>query len=251
MMENGNYLELGYGRAKDIPSSCEDCIKQNRCLETVLSANMKDTLLSKYLTKHIDLECLHKPNSECSITGVRAAGIVADALVSTDLRDLISIIKQTPDRESVSTDNIPQYGDLSISMYLIPIILEEVGPLNYIEFGKKLFFREGKNDEAYRKYAETHCKLAAQLDLARIEKNSSLGYQVSSSIMGKYFCTLSIEQKDLLLPKLCLRIPIIQEALLSKNRKESIEKNLSILSASTIKRRRTGVVDLVEFAAEE
>ncbi len=248
-MENSRYL--GYERSNTIPINCEECKKVGLCIEDILSSKQQRTeLLSKYLTKLIDLECLSANNNCCSADTIKIAGAVGQALLSSSLSELIDILKVADKREPVTTDNIPQYGDLSIAMYLIPDILTKSEHLGYIELGKMIFYKEGKKNEAYRKYAENHCKLAALLDLAVIKKKPPSGYEITSSVMGRYFSLLPIEKKDELLPRLCLRIPIIQEALISQDYRRSVNSSLSILSESTRMRRKTGIMNLIAFTID-
>ena len=247
-----NCMVLGYGRSDTIPSDCGKCKENGVCIKSLLRTKQTEQeLLQKYLTKAIDLECMSSDNHCCAADANKAAEIIGQALIAAELSELINLIRVAESREPITTDNIPQYGDLSIAMYLIPDLLAQKEHIGYIEFGKMLFYREEKKDEAYRKYAETHCKLAAQLDLAVIKKKKPSGFEITSSVMGRYFSALPIAEKDKILPKLCLRIPIVQEALLSSNYKRAIDKSLSILSESTRIRRNTGIVDLVEFALDE
>lgn len=246
------YKSLGYGRSKTIPTDCGKCKEFGVCIDEMISPNYPSSeLLSKYLTKAIDLECMSSDNCPCTSDTMALAKKIGQLLISTDQAQLTELLKNAANREPVTTENIPQYGDLSIAMYGVPDILLEHNYIGYIDFGRLLFYHEGKRDDAYRKYAENHCKLAALLDLAVIKRQAPFGTVVSSSVMGRYFSTLPIEDKDKLLPKLCLRIPIVQEAILSNNRSESINNSLSILSESTRIRRRKGVVDIIQFAMDE
>ena len=243
MHDNNSF---GYGRSQ-IFNDCVRCKDSGLCIEKLLDSDDKNDLLVKYLTKEIDLECMSY-NPACSSAEWEAAKNISDCLVSADLLFLIDLLRNAEHRESVTKGNIPQFSDLSISMYLVPDLLIQHENISYIAFGKTLFYREGKKDGAYMKYAENHCKLAALLDLAVIKKNDQNKYALSSSVMGRYFASLPIEKKDKLLSRLCLRIPIVQEALISNDISASINSNLAILSETTIVRRRKGIFELVEFA---
>lgn len=246
------YKSLGYGRSKTIPTDCDKCKEFGICIDKMLSPDYSSNeLLTKYLTKAIDLECMSSNNCPCASDAMLLAKKIGQLLISTEQSQLTKLLKEAKNREPITTENIPQYGDLSIAMYGVPEILLEHNNIGYIDFGRLLFYHEGKRDDAYRKYAENHCKLATLLDLAVIKRHAPFGTVVSSSVMGRYFSSLPIEDRDKLLPKLCLRIPIVQEALISNNRSESINNSLSILSESTRIRRRKGVVDIIQFAMDE
>ena len=246
-----NYRYLGYERSKTIPVNCDDCRGLGFCIERIVSTKpYKYELLRKYLTKEIDLECLSTSIRPCSTDPTLIAEIIVQELLQSDKSELIYILKDAKCRESITTDNIPQYGDPSIAMYLIPDLVAGNEYVGYTEFGKMLFYKEGKSNEAYRKYAENHCKLAALLDLVIIKKKKPLGCEIFSSVMGRYFSSLPIETKDKLLPKLCFRIPIVQEALISQDIQKTVDSSLSILSKTTRERRRSGIINLIEFALD-
>ena len=242
---------FGYGRPHSFPADCWKCKRTGVCSAEIIQNGSVEKIIQKYLSKEIDLECLSSNSPDCNLTANAAASKIVDALISTDVSTLVEYLRGVPDREAVTTDNIPQYGDLSIAMYLIPVLLSRIGPIGYVELGKRLFFKEGKRDDAYRKYAENHCKLAASLDLATITKTGNAEAVVSSSVMGELFTHLPQDTKDALLPRLCLRIPIVQSSLLSENWHDAARDSLSILSASTRERRARDVFEIIEFALDE
>ena len=187
-----NERSFGYGRPRLFPENCEDCKSNGVCAEEVIFCrNNSAQLAKKYLSRSIDLECLASGYPDCMMKANEAARIVADVLISFDIASLLEALRTSSQKEEVTSDNIPQFGDLSVAMYLVPEILARNDPMGYVEFGRKLFDRGEKKEDAYRKYAENHCKIAAQLDLARITKKGNAGAIVSSSVMGKHFISVS------------------------------------------------------------
>ena len=69
--------------------------------------------------------------------------------------------------------------------------------------------------------------------------------------MGKVFLKLNVSDREKLLERLCLRIPIIQNALIRKDINESIDQDILVLSKSTQNRRKEGVRDILKFVQSE
>ena len=135
-------------------------------------------------------------------------------------------------------------------MYRLPRILEkQIDGLSYEDVGKLVGDGE-KNAVADRKYGENQCKLATLIDLAIISKEDSK-LKTRISPMGKVFLKLNVSDREKLLERLCLRIPIIQNALIRKDINESIDQDILVLSKSTQNRRKEGVRDILKFVQSE
>ena len=105
------------------------------------------------------------------------------------------------------------------------------------------------NAVADKKYGENHAKLAVLLDLVRIDK-AQISHKVEMSEFGKVYCTLSLKEKEQLARKLRYRIPIVQKYYLGGEDENVLEVELSILSLTTKNRRRSNVINVVQWIPE-
>ncbi len=246
--ENENIYEkqYGYGRRFANKPECNWCKSHNQCWEQII--NDPDKLLELYFTKQIDLLCLSYKNANCWMDQKHLLEILVSTIINTNINHILKLIKNSNNLEAVEKDNIPQYSDLSTGLYGVTAALSrKKTALTYEELGHELFYGEKKSG-ADMKYGENHAKLAAQLDLVIIRKhNSSLTVELSE--LGKYIKTLNNDDRDNLLAKLCLRIPIVQKAsFANENKEDLILKEIDILATSTRSRRFKNVCDLVEFS---
>ena len=106
------------------------------------------------------------------------------------------------------------------------------------------------NDIARKKYGENHSKFAALLDLTVVSKTDITAH-VKISEFGKYFVTLSKEERERLVPRLSLRIPIAQNYFCNGRDTSQIDKDMEVLSVSTQKRRRPNVETVIRSIEEE
>ncbi len=249
--ENIYKVQYGFGRRYANKTSCKHCKRCGNTWEELISDESRhNELLSKYFSKEIDLQCLTYENSECGQKAEIIAQQFVRVLLKTSVQEIIDIIKNIKDKESVSAENIPQFSDLATAMYLVPKVLNETNaPITYAEMGRAILSGE-KNDIADKKYGENHGKLAALLDLATVSKDS-VSATIYKSILGVIFCSLSSQEKDELLTRLCLRIPIIQNTICSNDEELSLQHDMSILSATTRTRRMSNVKDLISFVKQQ
>lgn len=239
-------IQYGYGRRYANKPECGWCKNRNQCWTQLIDD--PDRLLALYFTKQIDLMCLAYANAACCEEQNRIITALLSAIHNATTDHIIQLIKDTENREAVAKDNIPQYSDLTTAVYGVLEALSRAGhALSYQELGRELLYGD-KKPGADMKYGENHAKLAAQLDLVTIRKHGTM-LQVELSELGKQLKILADETKDNILAKLCLRIPIIQNAALAgSDRDNSILHDLSILSSTTKARRLANIRDLVEFS---
>lgn len=244
--ENLYSMQYGYGRKYANKPLCEQCKKAGLCWNNLINDEKK--LMQAYLTKEIDLECLRYSNSECKVKSSDVAKIIARMLLKTDLADLIELLRCSANRERITQENIPQFSKLEDAIFEVSKILRNANKsMTFDDMGYYLKLNDPNsknNDIAFKKYGENHSKLAALLDLTIVSKSNSRAI-VSLSEMGKYYCNLSNEEQLKLASKLCLRIPIVQEYFLEEDNSDIIDKNLSILSTTTQKRRRSNVMNVI------
>ena len=244
--ENIYQKQYGYGRRYANKPECNWCKTHNQCWEQVI--NDPDRLLELYFTKQLDLLCLTYNNADCTIDKKHLLKKLVDTILNADTSHIIELIKNCNNLEDVEKDNVPQYSDLSTALYGVTAALRRKNcALTYEELGHELYYGE-KKSAADEKYGENHAKLAVQLDLVIIQKHDS-SLKVELSELGKYINTIKDDDRDNLLAKLCLRVPIVQKAAIAtENREDIIRKEINILSASTRSRRYKNTCDLVEFS---
>lgn len=247
-------IQYGYGRKYANKPLCKDCKKGGICWDTFANGSIsKDDLLRAYFTKEIDMECLRYSTAECVTPTEQVADLLSLAIMNTSVEEIVELIKRSIDREKVTKDNIPQYSSLEDALFKVVSILhdsEEV--LSFEELGHYLTRNDPsakQNPVANKKYGENHAKLAALIDLVLIDKTYSRA-QITLSEYGKYVCLFPIEKQELIVHKLCLRIPIVQEFFINERVYEVIEKNLDVLSEETKKRRRSNVNNVVRSIME-
>ena len=244
--ENIYAVQYGYGRKYANKPLCEQCKKAGLCWDQLI--NDENKLIQAYLTKEIDLECLRYSNSECKVKSLDVAKIIARILLKTDSHVLIEMLRGSKNRERITQENIPQFSKLEDGIFGVSKILRNANKsMTFDDMGYYLKLNDpnSKNNEvALKKYGENHSKLAALMDLTIVSKSNSRAI-VSLSEMGKYYCNLSNEDQLKLASKLCLRIPIVQEYFLEEDNNDIIDKNLSILSITTQKRRRSNVMNVI------
>ena len=163
------------------------------------------------------------------------------------MKDIIAIICSSDNLEKISKDNIPQYSSIQDAIFELNHILYKANKeLTYEEIGSVL--EENKSGDeanliALKKYGENHSKLATLIDLAVIGKKGNRS-KVEVSILGQVFYTLDSTMQNLLVKRLLLRIPIVQNAFKEGDIKQ-IDRDLDILSITTKKRRRSNVINVI------
>lgn len=157
-------------------------------------------------------------------------------------KDIISIIKEDSELYPIDKGDIPQFSDLGIAFYNVPYILLNCGidGVGYAQMGYTLR-QKRRSEVADRKYGENHIKTAAQLGLCKI-----WNYKSYPTELGKLITTLEEKERQSVLPKLCLYIPFIQNYYVADANEDFLNKQLSILSPSTINRRRPNINTLIQ-----
>lgn len=246
--ENIYMKQYGYGRRYANKPLCSQCKRSGRCWTQLINGTAEDhkKLIKLYYEKEIDLQCLTYANSECEDLNDIVKRFV-EILLSYDLKDIIAIICSSDNLEKISKDNIPQYSSIQDAIFELNHILYKANKeLTYEEIGSVL--EENKSEDeanliALKKYGENHSKLATLIDLAVIGKKGNRS-KVEISILGQVFYTLDSTMQNLLVKRLLLRIPIVQNAFKEGDIKQ-IDRDLDILSITTKKRRRSNVINVI------
>jgi len=119
--------------------------------------------------------------------------------------------------------------------------------LTYAEIGYQLV--GAANNLAQNKYGENHAKLASMMSLVTISDHRPA--KVCSTALGRYLVAQTYEGRNLILKKLLLRDPCIQEIIRAAIVGCANYKNVATcLSDSTAYRRRSSVKCVVEFALD-
>ena len=164
-------------------------------------------------------------------------------LLKYPCKDLMEIILEDRELFPIGKKDVPQFSDLRKAFYNVPYILMNCGidGVGYAQMGYILREKQ-RSDVADKKYGENHIKTAEQLGLCYVK-----GYKSYLTDLGKISVSLPEKEKELLLPRLCLYIPFIQNYFLSGQDDEFLNKQFSILSPSTIGRRRPNVNTLIRI----
>lgn len=168
---------------------------------------------------------------------------VVRLLLKYKCKDLLDIIKEDASIYSIDKSDIPQFSDLNKAFYNVPygLVYSGIDGVGYAQMGYIL--REDKRKEvADRKYGENQMKTAEQLGLCKIVK-----YKAYPTMLGRILVVLSENERQNLLPKLCLYIPFVQNYYLSGEDEDYLNKQLGILSQSTCNRRRPNVNMLIQI----
>lgn len=173
-----------------------------------------------------------------------------DALLKTPLEVLSALLHKAGCLECVSPSNVPQFSNFASALIYLPRLLADCkDSMTYQEVGYALH-QDCASDSAAKKYGENHAKLAISCGLAvPADKSGYAGVRIS--LLGSAYCEFDSESQLDLLARLCYRIPIIQRAVISKDKNESIEESLLALSESTRKRRRHNAYELLAYALNE
>ncbi len=240
--------QYGYGRKYANKPNCKNCKDNHTCWDELCGDHINVLrMLKLYLTKEIDIQCLTYENEECSISKEEVANILIKILIETPISTIIELLKASNNREPVTAENIPQFSDIANAIYgVLNVLYQENKVMTYSELGQVLSYGN-KNNIADRKYGENQGKLAALLDLAVITKDDHSAI-IKSSVMGQAITQLEEDSRNTAIQKLCFRIPIVQNAVLSSDVYNTICKDMVVIAASTRKRRLNNVKTLTDFA---
>lgn len=253
--ENLYAKQLGYGRRYANKPLCKTCEKKGVCWAAFVrdECDSKE-LLKSYFTKELDLECLRYENAECMVDSVQVAEKLITLLKQTSEDEIVEILKGSENLESVDKDNIPQFSQLRDAYLKTPQIINDCD--ENVTFEDLGYYLKKAEDDKFvhnavsdKKYGENHAKLATLLDLARIDKGAQ-SHKVEISEFGKVYCKLNNDEKEEIAKKLRYRIPIVQKYFLNGEDEEVIDSEMAILSVTTKNRRRSNVVNVIQWIPE-
>lgn len=248
--ENEYLLQYGYGRKYCNKPDCELCEQNDSTWMNAINGVISESnIIQSYYTKEIDLQCLKYKSAKCvEKTPEEIASWLIAVISRHSIDDIFSLITSSNSRENIDASNIPQLSKLDAATEEIPKILMESG-LEPFSFKGLAYYLDGSGNGEFAKmkYGENHAKLATLLDLASITfpRNSA---EVGKSILLKEYYKLNKNNRNNLICKLILRIPIIQtilcEASLGKINPEILLE--TVLSHTTQERRSSSLKTLLK-----
>lgn len=252
--ENIYQRQYGYGRRYENKPLCSQCKKDEKCWNSLLDADavIEKKFLQLYFTKEIDLECLRYENSECT-EKERIAKVLIQTILKYSVEEIVELICNAENTESVTKDNIPQYSSLEDAVYGVNKVLIDSGEEQI--FDDLGYYLEKKRDPntiksaALKKYGENHAKLATLIDLAVIGK-TGVKSKITISVLGKEVYKLEEDKQKELVKRLCLRIPIVQNVFKTGDINQ-VDRDLEVLSVTTKKRRRSNVINVIRSIVDD
>lgn len=191
-----------------------------------------------YIIRRVEMHKYYKYAED----DIKTAGRLTVLLSTYPTADILEIIEKDFTPFAIEKKDVPQFSDID-NVCKVPYLLCNCGlsSVDYAQMGYML-----RNDRrglvADRKYGENHLKTACQMGLCSIEN-----YKGSINELGRFFAGLEKEMQSKVLPKLCLKIPFMQNYYVNGTSEEKLEKLMSILSPTTIKRRLTNVKTLIRI----
>lgn len=242
--------QYGYGRKYTNKPECKYCKWNGHCWSTLIKEKKDSEILKLYFTKEIDLLCLDYDNSECDISVEEVCQYLIELLKKTSVDYIVSLLRETEEREIVTQENIPQYSKFEDAYINVPNILMQFknDKLSFEEIGyylEKEDDPDSKTKIALKKYGENHTKLASLLDLAHISSNG-VKSEIYLTKLGELFSELPVKVKKELVAKLSLRIPIIQNRFIENKEIDTICRDFKILSEKTQIRRRSNILNMIQ-----
>lgn len=168
-----------------------------------------------------------------------------DLIYSLSVENILDIIKSNQNElRSISAANIPQFSNPDVIFKVLKVVIDsESNDLNFERIGYYLRPR-GTKPGALRKYGENHYKFAMDLGLVTEKR------PFSATDLGLAFYLMEDTDKRLAIQKkLVLRVPIIQQALLTAET-DMIDMAVLMrqyLKESTVKRRSSNVRKLLHY----
>lgn len=248
--ENEYSSAFGYGRKYSHKQDCDECaLEQKMWLDAYRYKFDQKKLLTNYLTKESDLQCLNYRNIKCTdVPKENIAVWFCEMLLNVELIDIIQILKEPKLLENILPSNIPQYSQMRDAVHKVINITYESREEG-LTFSKLGYYLDGKNknEVARKKYGENHSKFAALLDLISVSAPNNINH-VALSVLGHAYYKLPTKEREALVARLAFRIPIIQHIFLDALDKEvTVSEYMHGLSEQTKKRRKSNVIDLINF----
>ncbi len=207
-----------------------------------MDSDFWNNLIGNEVNERVLLKAFYTHADANLIEDEKKSELLIEVLKKYKCSEILKIIEDGFVTAEVDKKDITQFSDFKDAYYTVPYMLQHCGfsDVDYSKMGYLL--RENKRKEiADKKYGENHMKTAAQLGLCRFEK-----CRANPNALGGLFVKLSEEDRNKILPKLCLYIPYIQNYFMAGATDEVRDQMLSILSHTTQVRRRPNVNTIIQ-----
>ncbi len=168
------------------------------------------------------------------------------ALINIPYSEFISYIHNHVQILPITSKDIPQFSSFKACTIDICKKIHEVNDpgLSFVEVGKLLLDdHKLRNDIAYRKYGENHSKTAYELGLTQFKENICY-----LSCIGSVFLSFDEKNQNAILARCILRNRFISRIIAdSENADVNIMKYMLCLSKSTIFRRKSNIMSLINL----
>ena len=220
-------------RDTKITMSGTDYIMDNDFWNNLLETPVHEEVLLKAFYTHAD-DSLLKDKDKCKL--------LLEVLMKYPSAKIISLIKEENALFEIDKKDIPQFSDFKDAYFTVPFNLANCGlkDVDYLQMGYMLR-SEKRKEVADKKYGENHIKTAASMGLCSFSK-----CRANSNALGELFIKLSDEERENILPKLCLYIPFIHNYFKNGATDEIREEMISVLSETTQNRRRSNINTIIE-----
>lgn len=211
---DGEIVLCGY--AQKTPT-CKKCIESNKSWQALIERKTNvDEFLKSYYSRDIDTLCLCKEDRQCNADRKIASLVLLDQIKKIEIDKILNIIDKI-EHFNLDSNEIPQPGSWDAATIELYELLKDNIPRTYDEIGMHLRPPEGKMG-AYKKYGESHSKLAALI--GTVEFSGNKPYHIRITPLGKIIMLESEDiQRDFYIKQI-LRVPIIQ--FLLKNAKNNV-----------------------------
>ena len=246
--------QYGYGRKYENKPLCKICRQKGHCWDEIVqnkgNEDIEKKFIQLYFNKEIDTLCTHYNNSECTASINEISEYITYILLKYSAKDLIEILKESDNiyKENITKENIPQVKDLDELKEIINILMTN-NEIDFVELGRQLKAKVGitdQKDASLKTYAQNYSKLAALLDLVIINK-IGVSSNIEISDLGKNLFNLNEIDKDNIIEKLLLRIPVIRNCVINDFDYNILENDLKVLAASTPKKRKLDIREMVNI----
>ena len=251
--QNVYKYQYGYGRKYKNKPLCNICKRKGYCWDKIIEQKgnyeIEKKFIELYFNKEIDILCLKYDISECHTKKDEIAQYIMYILKKYSINEIVDILKEYPTSEESTSENIPQAHTFKCINETLDILykLKYDDKINFSKLGHNLRKDELMNELAYKKYGENRSKLAALLDLVVIDKKGGRNCYIHLSSLGEQVYLLENKDREDIICKLFLRIPIIQKSVINDCDFGLIEKELSVLSKKTQDRRRSDVTNILNY----
>jgi len=216
-------------------------------IDALTNENDASAIIRMFYGHQLPLSNITKNYPTTVLTDHQIYDIILRVLSNTSTEKIISILVPNFVPFEIEKADICQFSDFDDCYYKVInlVVRSGIEGIDWIKMGF-LLRTSPRNQGADMKYGENHGKTAVQLGLCQMDTH----HHFWPTGLGLSFDKLSKEEKDLLKPKLCLFIPIIQNYFVSGMDEDLLSTYFGLLKESTQKRRKPNVSKLINIVKE-